>query len=432
MTGLVRQVGRAGAHAPDNDDDLAMPVWRPRPIAPARGHAPRRSLIILGIRGVPATHGGFETFADRLARHLRARGWDITVYCQGSPTGRREEDLWEGVRRIHIPVHARAAWGTIEFDMRAAADALKRPGTILTLGYNTGFLSAYLRARGRVNLVNMDGLEWKRAKYSAPARAFLWINERLAARAGNTLIADHPAIADHLATRVPPEKTIVIPYGSDRLLDMASAPLAGFGVEPGGFFTLIARPEPENSVLEIVRAFSRRRRGLKLLVLGAYDSRIPYHAAVLNAAGPEVVMPGAIYDRRVVDALRVHSIAYLHGHQVGGTNPSLVEALGAGNAIIAHDNRFNRWVAGRAGLYFASEDQISDHIDRLVSCEALRVELRTAAVTRWRAAFTWDKVLSGYEELIEAWSRRSSYAGDARDQRSLFGDTIFAEQTAHA
>lgn len=431
MTGLVRQIGRARNYARD-DEDHAVLSWQSHRIAPASRHAPLRSLIILGIRGVPATHGGFETFAERLARHLRARGWDITVYCQGSPTGRREEDMWEGIRRIHIPVHARAAWGTIEFDMRAAADALKRPGTILTLGYNTGFLSAYLRLRGRVNIVNMDGLEWKRAKYSALARAFLWVNERLAARAGNTLIADHPAIADHLATRVPPAKTIVSPYGSDRLLDMSTAPLAGFGVEPGGFFTLIARPEPENSVLEIVRAFSRRRRGLKLLVLGAYDFGIPYHVAVLNAAGPEVVMPGAVYDRRIVDALRVHSIAYLHGHQVGGTNPSLVEALGAGNAIIAHDNRFNRWVAGRSALYFSSEDQISDHIDRLVSCAALRAELRAAAVTRWRAAFTWDKVLSGYEDLIEAWSQRSSNASNARDQRTLFGDAIFAEQVAHA
>ena len=431
MTGLVRQIGRAGALALD-DEDHASRAWQPRPATPARRHAVLRSLIILGIRGVPATHGGFETFADRLARHLRARGWDVTVYCQGSPTGRREEDVWEGVRRIHIPVHARAACGTIEFDMRAAADALKRPGTILTLGYNTGFLSAYLRLRGRVNLVNMDGLEWKRAKYSAPARAFLWVNERLAARSGNTLIADHPAIADHLATRVPPAKTIVIPYGSDRLLDMSAAPLAGFGVEPGGFFTLIARPEPENSVLEIVRAFSRKQRGLKLLLLGAYDPRIPYHAAVLSAAGPEVVMPGAVYDRRVVDALRVHSVAYLHGHQVGGTNPSLVEALGAGNAIIAHDNRFNRWVADRAALYFASEDQISDHINRLVTCEALRAELRAAAVTRWRAAFTWDAVLARYEELIETWSPRRSYAGNARDQRTLFGDTLFAEKPAHA
>ncbi|MDF0490652.1 DUF1972 domain-containing protein [Sphingomonas sp. H39-1-10] len=429
MTGLVRRIGRAGAHAFDEEDHAAL-AWQPRRVTASPRRA-ARSLIILGIRGVPATHGGFETFADRLARHLRGRGWDVTVYCQGSPTGRREEDLWEGVRRIHIPVRARGPWGTVEFDMRAAQDALKRPGTILTLGYNTGFLSAYLRLRGRVNLVNMDGLEWKRAKYRAITRALLWVNERLAAYSGNMLIADHPAIAAHLATRVSPVKTTVIPYGSDRLLDMSAAPLAGFGVEPGGFFTLIARPEPENSVLEIVRAFSRRRRGLKLLVLGAYDPAIPYHAAVLDAAGPDVVMPGAVYDRRIVDALRVHSIAYLHGHQVGGTNPSLVEALGAGNAIIAHDNRFNRWVAGRAALYFASEEQIFDHLNRLVSCEALRAELRAAAVTRWRAAFTWDKVLSGYEELIEAWSRRRSDARDARDQRGLFGDTIFAEQPAY-
>jgi len=322
----------------------------------------------------------------------------------GSASGKREEDEWEGIRRIHMPVRAKGPLGTIQFDVASAADSLKIPGTILTLGYNTGFLSGYLRARRRVNLVNMDGLEWKRAKYTVGPRVFLWVNERLAALSGNALIADHPSIADHLATRAPRAKTVVIPYGGDRLVDVPTAPLARFGIEPDRFFTLIARPEPENSVLEIVRAFSRKKRGVKLVLLGKYDRANPYHATVLEAAGPEVIMPGAIYERLTVDALRAHSAAYLHGHQVGGTNPSLVEALGAGNAIIAHDNRFNRWVAADAGLYFASEDQISDLMDQIIASEPLRAELRTAAVARWREEFTWDMVLSKYEALIEKWS----------------------------
>jgi glycosyltransferase involved in cell wall biosynthesis len=363
-----------------------------------------RSLIILGIRGIPAAHGGFETFAERLAPWMRDRGWTVTVYCQGSASGKREEDEWEGIRRIHLPVKAKGPLGTIEFDVASAADCLKVPGTILTLGYNTGFLSSYLRARRRINLVNMDGLEWKRAKYSVGPRAFLWVNERLAAWSGNALIADHPAIAEHLASRAPRAKTVVIPYGGDRLIDVPTAPLTRFGIEPNRFFSLIARPEPENSVLEIVRAFSRQARGTKLMLLGKYDPAVAYHAAVLEAAGPDVIMPGAIYDRQTVDALRAHSIAYLHGHQVGGTNPSLVEALGAGNAIIAHDNVFNRWVAGKAGLYFASEDQISDQMEQLAGSEELRGELRAAAVARWQEEFTWEMILSKYEALIETWS----------------------------
>lgn len=360
-----------------------------------------KKLIILGIRGIPAAHGGFETFAERLAPWMRDKGWDVTVYCQGSDTGARKEDSWEGIRRIHIPVRLDGAVGTIEFDARSTADALRQPGTILTLGYNTGFLSSWVRMRGRTNYINMDGLEWKRAKYSRAAKTYLWINERLAARAGTRLVADHPTIAEHLATRADSGKIDMIPYGSDAIASADPAPLHAMGLEPGRFLTLIARPEPENSILEIVSAFSRRPRGVKLVVLGKYDQGHAYQAKVLATGGPEVLFPGAIYDTPTVHALRFHSLAYMHGHQVGGTNPSLVEALGAGNPVIAHDNPFNRWVAGEAGRYFANEDECADRIDALLADDQVRQGMSAAARTRWEQEFTWPKVLGDYERLIE-------------------------------
>lgn len=361
---------------------------------------PKR-LIILGIRGIPASHGGFETFAERLAPWLRDRGWAVTVYCQGSGTGKREQDEWEGIHRIHIPVKLDGAAGTIEFDVLSTRDAMRQPGLILTLGYNTGFLSSWLRLRGRANYINMDGLEWKRAKYSLPARVYLWINERLAAGAGTRLIADHPVIAKHLATRAKADKIDMIPYGGDAIETADSAPLAKLGLEPGKFLTVIARPEPENSILEIVSGFSRKARGVKLAVLGNYADDHPYHAKVRAAGSEEVVFPGAIYDAPTVHALRLHCLAYMHGHQVGGTNPSLVEALGAGNPVIAHDNPFNRWVAGGAGTYFADADQCAERIDRLLADPAARGAMGEAARRRWQDEFTWPKVLESYRLLLE-------------------------------
>lgn len=351
---------------------------------------------------MPAAHGGFETFAERLAPWMLEQGWNVTVYCQGSETGKRYEDSWNGIRRIHLPVRRDGAIGTIEFDIAATRDALKIPGVILTLGYNTGFLSSWLRLCGRTNIINMDGLEWKRAKYSLGAKIYLWINERLAAHAGNRLIADHPVIGDHLATRVARDKITMIPYGSTEIDAADPALLAPLGVEPGKFFTVIARPEPENSVLEIVSAFSRRPRGAKLVLLGNYDRSRPFEASVLDAAGDEVVNPGAIYDHAIVAALRYHSIAYIHGHQVGGTNPSLVEALGAGNPIIAHDNPFNRWVAGDAALFFGDVDQCDHAIDALLSDDAKLAAMRSAARERWAAAFTWPQVLQQYQSTLES------------------------------
>ena len=360
----------------------------------------RPQLIILGIRGLPAAHGGFETFAERLAPYFQKHGWQVTVYCQGSTSGQRAEDEWQGIRRIHIPVKRLGSVGTIEFDIKCTLDVANLQGTILTLGYNTGFLSAWLRLNGRRNFINMDGLEWKRLKYSRAQRTYLWLNERLAAWAGTRLVADHPAIADHLATRVPRSKIVMIPYGSDQINDADPTPLISMNLEPSRFFTLIARAVPENSVLEIVRAFSSERRGVKLALLGSYDNNVPFEASVLAAASSEVIFTGGVYDRPTLAALRHYSIAYLHGHQVGGTNPSLVEALGAGNAIIAHDNVFNRWVAGSAGLYFTDEKSCKNLIDDVLRDTALLTRLRIAARERWKHNFTWDAVLQSYLQAL--------------------------------
>lgn len=361
----------------------------------------RNSISILGIRGIPASHGGFETFAERLAIYLRDHGWQVTVYCQGSASGKRQEDMWEGIRRIHIPVRLDGVPATIEFDVKSTADAVRSGDKLLTLGYNTGFLSSWARLRKRINFINMDGLEWKRAKYSAGAKSYLWVNERLAAAAGTHLIADHPVIADHLATRVARNKIDVIPYGADGVEEADPAPLAALGLEPGRFISLIARPEPENSILEIVQAFSAKPRGIKLAVLGKYGRDHSYQSKVLDAAGDEVVFTGAIYDKPVVNAIRFYSLAYAHGHQVGGTNPSLVEALGAGNPVIGHDNPFNRWVAGDAGVYFSDRASCEAILDKLLGDQAKLAMMSKAARTRWQDEFTWEKILGAYAMLLE-------------------------------
>ncbi len=122
---------------------------------------------------------------------------------------------------------------------------------------------------------------------------------------------------------------------------------------------MICRPIPENSVLEIVAAWSTRRRGIPLVVLGTFDAADPYHACVLDAAGDEVRFLGAIYDPETVSALRFHGRVYLHGHTVGGTNPSLVEAMAAGNAVIAQDNGYNRFVAGEGNRYFTDAGDLA-------------------------------------------------------------------------
>jgi glycosyltransferase involved in cell wall biosynthesis len=364
----------------------------------------QKTLRILGTRGVPAAHGGFETFAEHLALHLVASGWRVIVYCQVDGCGPVVEDRWRGVERVRFPVDLAGPKGTISFDWQATLHAARQRDLCLTLGYNTAVFCALLRTRGIPNLINMDGIEWSRAKWGPLAKTWFWLNERAGCWLGNHLVADHPQIAVHLATRVRADKITMIPYGADAVSDAPAGPVQALGLEPGRFLTVIARPEPENSLLEVVTGFSARPRGRQLVVMGNYDDGNAYHRAVRAAAGAEVRFVGAIYDKTVVQALRCHSLAYVHGHQVGGTNPSLVEALGAGNAIVAHDNRFNRWVGEDAALYFSDAASFSARLDELLgdTGPARLDKLRQHARRRFEALFTWPAILQQYQELLAA------------------------------
>lgn len=359
-----------------------------------------KSLRILGIRGVPAAHGGFETFAEYLSLYLVEKGWRVAVYCQEVEGTEIWHDEWRGVERIHIPVHRSGPLGTIIFDWKATRDAAKYKDICLTLGYNTAIFTSLLRLRGIPNLINMDGIEWSRAKWGPVAKLWFWLNERAGCWLGNHLVADHPEIKSHLCTRTRGSKITTIAYGAERVANVSSAPLARWELHTGKFLTLIARAEPENSILEVIQGFSQKQRGIKLVVLGNYDMSHAYQAKVLEAASEEVIFTGAIYDKPVVQALRFHSMAYVHGHRVGGTNPSLVEALGAGNAVIAHDNRFNRWVAGEAARYFSDADSFAAILEELVSNPSLIADMQSGGICQFEGNFTWGRILDQYESLL--------------------------------
>ncbi|MBI5161941.1 MAG: DUF1972 domain-containing protein [Micrococcales bacterium] len=363
---------------------------------------------ILGTHGVPAAYGGFETAAERVARHLVARGWRVIVYCQALGTGSPTADEWEGIERITIPV-SRDGWlGTTTFDWRSIRHAIREPDLCLTFGYNTAVFNVLQRLCGIPNVINMDGIEWSRARWGLIRQWILFVNERIGARVGTALIADHPDIATYLRRRAPASKISTITYGADTVEAAPTAPLVPHGLTPGRYLTLICRPIPENSILELVRGFSSEPRGVRLVVLGDYrPTEDRYHRAVLDAASDEVDFIGSVYDPDVLRSLRFHSLAYLHGHTVGGTNPSLVEALGAGNAVIAHDNSYNRWVAGEAAIYFRDEGGARDAISAALGDSGLRRRLAAAARRRHLEEFTWEHVAGQYEELLTAQVRGS-------------------------
>lgn len=362
-----------------------------------------KHIRILGTRGVPAAHGGFETFAEHLALYLVRHGWQVTVYCQEDGEGPIFEDSWQGVRRVRMPVATEGAAGTIVFDWKSTVHAAGESGLILTLGYNTAIFCVLYRLRGHKNLINMDGIEWHRQKWGAIAKLWFWMNDWAGCWLGNHLVADHPEIKNHLATRVSRDKITTIPYGADAVDHADVSALAPYQLTPNRYAILIARAEPENSILEVVRAWSRRPRGMQLVVLGKYDPNHAYQRAVKEAASDEVRFIGAVYDKPTVAALRFHAQLYVHGHQVGGTNPSLVESLGAGNAVLAHDNPFNRWVVADGAHYFKNEDECAAALDTLLDNETEITQMKLASKSRFEQEFTWGKILGEYEALLLQW-----------------------------
>ncbi|KQP60635.1 MULTISPECIES: DUF1972 domain-containing protein [unclassified Methylobacterium] len=363
----------------------------------------RPSMLILGTRGVPAAHGGFETFAERLALHLVERGWDVGVYCQrdvSAVTERFSSTYWRGIEQIHVEVASTGPAGTLDFDAHCVRDAADRDGVCLVLGYNGAVFLPYLRLAGSKIMTNMDGIEWRRPKWSRAVKAWFWINEWIAAWSSQRLVADHPVIADHIATRRPRKAIATIPYGGQEVLGAPLAPVEALGLTPGRYLISVARIEPDNSILPIVETFSRRPRGMTLAVLGRLDDANPYHRAVRAAAGGEVLFPGPIYDPPSLQALRFHARAYVHGHTVGGTNPSLVESLWAGNPVIAHANAYNAWTAGPEQLFFSDADDLDAAIATALGDDAWVARAGAAARVRASRDFAWSDILKAYEQEL--------------------------------
>lgn len=362
----------------------------------------QRKLLILGTRGIPGNHGGFETFAQRLALYLVNRGWEITVYCQDSgdkPTPK----TWNGINLVHIPTPNNSAWSSIVFDYKSTIHALKQDGIVLVLGYNTAIFSLLYRLKQRIVLTNMDGMEWWREKWNGVQKSWLFINERCGVWFSDRLIADHPKIAQYYINKggIEPSKIATIPYGTEAVETTDITLLKQYNLEGNDYALIIARPEPENFILEIVTAFSRRRRGCKLVVLGRYKPESNnYHAQVMAAASDEVEFIGGVYDKDVVHSLRYHARLYVHGHTVGGTNPSLVEALAAGTPVLAQNNHFNTWVAGEKSLYFDNEADCAQQFDTILDNPEALQAMRQGSFERYQEAFSGDRDLIDYEQLL--------------------------------
>jgi glycosyltransferase involved in cell wall biosynthesis len=355
-------------------------------------------VFIVGTRGVPNRYGGFERLVEVLAPYLVQCGHEVTVFCEPErPDSGIQFDTWHGVHRRFIQTSG-GALGTLQYDFRSIR-MVPRHSVVLLFGYGTALFQLRLKALGIPHAVNMDGIEWQRAKWGVVARAWLRLNEFIATRLADLLIADHPEIGNYLARRFGVESRMIaygVDLGAGRDVAACHDVLDKYRNQP--FFLVIARAEPENQIHVILEAYRLSKSPVPLVIVGNFDAT-PYGRG-LKADNPAVDFVGAVYEEKVLNRLRSTASLYLHGHSVGGTNPSLIEAMAAGGVIVAHDNVFNRWVAGSGALYFSHSAALAGHF-RNPPGESLRSALRSAAARSCEAQFSWGHVLQAYAVVVD-------------------------------
>lgn len=381
-----------------------MPLSPASSVAPVQGQVLK--LALLGTRGIPAGYGGFETFAEQLAVRLVQRGHQITVYAEADRPGL--PDTWyQGVRIRHVQ---RPRWGAasvIGYDCRCLRDARQGYDLLYMLGYGAAWACWWNRSLlGQRVWLNVDGLEWARSKWGSLARLYLRAMEWVSSRAPTRVLADAQAIADRY-TRIYPRGVpcSFIAYGADlpEIPPPAAQDLSRWNLQAGEYVLVVARPEPENHVLDIIEGHARWGGDWPLVVVGDVRPVTPYQKRLLALASDRVRFIGGVYDPGLLTGLRMGAGCHVHGHSVGGTNPSLLEALACGNVVVAHDNPFNREVARDAARYFQTGPQLAE---ALAWVSALTAPQRQAVASRARGIvaqhYSWDLITTQYESLMRA------------------------------
>lgn len=358
-------------------------------------------IALLGTRGIPGRYGGFETCAQEISDRLVQKGHQVTVYCRSRLYPEMPGEF-HGIKLVYLPSLPAKALETISHTFFAAVHAaLSKYDVILAFNTANSPLLLPLRLLGKKVLLNTDGLEWRRTKWGRLGRLYLKFCEKTATLAAGRLITDSRAMQLYyrLAHRAASTR---IAYGAD--LETSSQPelLEKYGLQPGSYFLQITRFEPENNPLLSLRAFNRLApSGIKLVLVG--NCRYPSHylKSIHREAGNNVVLTGFVYDQAILRELRCNCLAYLHGNQVGGTNPALLQAMASGAFVLARDVVFNREVLKDCGRYFKpDQDDLAAALQWVLENRSDLDHYRRLARQRIRAHYNWEQVSQAYEDAF--------------------------------
>lgn len=354
---------------------------------------------ILGTRGIPNRYGGFEQCAEYLALGLLSKGHEVWVY--NAHNHEFKGGNWNGVHIIHCndPEHKMGTVGQFIYDLNCINDSRKRNfDVLLQLGYTSNSIWYFLWPKNCSNIVNMDGLEWKRTKYNKYVRRFLKHAEKLAALNADVLIADSTGIQQHLKNTYN-KPSVFIPYGAKVFDHPEAGILNRYNLEPFSYHLLIARMEPENNIEVIIKGVLESKTEMPLIIVGKTDNGHGTFLKETYGHHKNIRFLGGIYDIEVVNNIRYFSLLYFHGHSVGGTNPSLLEAMGCNTLIAAHDNIFNKSILGDDAFYFSTVSGLANTINSVNDKDQFCDKLENN-ICKIRKQYSWDNVVNQYEQVL--------------------------------
>ena len=367
-------------------------------------------IAFVSTRGIPNNYGGFEQFAEYISVGLAERGHEITVYSPHYHPYQKSE--YKGVRIKHI--YSPELWmggsvGSFFYDYSCLKDALKNEDfdIIYEAGY-TSIIPAYIRFNVKnikrpLFTTNMDGLEYKRTKFNPLVRKFVFWEEKMAVKHSHFLIADNMGIHDYYKEKYGRESKFLA-YGANIYDNYDAEVLKEWNLTPNEYYLLVARIEPENNLYMAIEGYkaSKEYGRRPLIIVGKTNT--PYGKQLVKQYGgdPHIRFVGGIYNFDKLNSVRHFSFAYFHGHSVGGTNPSLLEAMASDCFILAHDNQFNKAVLGDNAVYYGSPDDVKKLLNEIDTHASKHKELFIKNnLDVIRKEYSWEKLVDEHEKYFK-------------------------------
>lgn len=355
-------------------------------------------IAILGTRGIPNNHGGYEQFAEFFAKYLAQKGYETYVY--NSSIHPYKENIWNGIHIIHKydPEDKIGTAGQFIYDLNCILDIRKRNiDVVFQLGYTSSSVWNWLIPKHIRLITNMDGLEWKRSKYSKKVQKFLQYAEKLAIKHSDVLIADSLGIKDYLNAKYTVDSTFIA-YGVETNNTYDDSILKELDVIKNEYNMLIARIEPENNIEIILNGVTQSHNNQDFVVIGNVGNKFGKYLVKKFKKHKQIKFIGSIYNLPKLNSLRKNSNIYFHGHSVGGTNPSLLEAMASHAFICAHDNIFNKSILEKNSFYFLNETDVI-RILQTKNKKNYQV-LINENYKKVTQEFNWETINQQYEQLI--------------------------------